>query len=167
MKKFVAALVGLVILTQLVGCGPKKPDGMPKLYPCELTFTQGGKPVEGVLVNLYPDEGCDQRWRSGGTTDASGVIRPRTEGKFDGVPVGKYKITAFKTIIEDGPAPTEEQIKNGDTNFAAKQRRFVDPQFEFPDQTPLRLEVKEGKNAETFDLGDPIEEESEADGSTF
>jgi len=170
MKKARELFVGVAAILALVsafGCGPKKPDGMPPLYPCELTFVQGTTPVEGVLVNLYPEDGSDSRWRSGGTTDANGKIELRTLAQYKGVPEGSYKVTAYKTLIGDGPEITEEQIKSGNTNFVAKSTRYVDAKFEFPDQTPLRLTVKAGKNAETFDLGEAIMEEEEVPAAGF
>ncbi len=161
MKRLFVGVAAVLSLVSAVGCGPKKPDGMPPLYPCVLTFVQGDRPVADVLVNLYPEDGSDSRWRAGGTTDANGKIELRTLAQYKGVPEGTYKVTAYKTLISDGPEPTEEQIKNGDTNFVATSTRYVDSKFEFPDQTPLRLTVKAGKNAETFDLGEAIQEEEE------
>ena len=44
----------LAALAAAVGCGPKLPDGMPKLNPTTITVIQDGKPLEGAMVSMKP-----------------------------------------------------------------------------------------------------------------
>lgn len=152
-------IIGLFALTS--GCSEPKPDGMPELYPVKLTFTQEGKPLVGASVLLVPESEELRRWGCGGLTDASGVIHLRTYGKYDGIAVGKYKITVsliysdaeeeLKKHASDSPEYRALSTKNPPNQYIPK--KYVDKKT-----TPFEIEVVAGKNAKTFDIPEKVKE---------
>ncbi len=91
-----------ILAALLPGCGgAAPPDGLPELHPFELSVSQGGTPVEGVSVQLVPEDRANSRWACGGATDAEGKVFVKTLGKFEGAPAGSYKVTFYKAILED------------------------------------------------------------------
>ena len=107
-------VLGSFILT-LTGCGPGIPKDMPKVYPCKITITKGGSPVEGASVLLvassYPDS-----FAVAGRTDASGVAEIQSAlGAYtsSGAPAGEATLVISKTpeAPESVRKPKEEIIK--------------------------------------------------------
>jgi len=159
------SLITLLAVCVLSGCdGEKRPAGFPPIFPCEITITQGGKPLEGALVRLMP-EGTSS-WVIGGNTNASGTATIRTD-KYAGVPAGTFKVTVSK--IYETPTQIQKPAETG-TTFAeweawraamdAEKRpryKHVKEEFENVDQTPLSITITKGKNKETFDLGEAVE----------
>jgi len=106
-------LAGFVLT--LIGCGPGVPKDMPKIYPCKVTITKGGSPVEGASVLLvstsYPDS-----FAAAGRTDESGVAEIlSTLGTYtlSGAPAGEATLVVTKQA--EAPAnvrkPKEEVAK--------------------------------------------------------
>lgn len=148
----------LVLLTVCVcGCGgKKKPDGFPKLYPCQITVKQEGVPLSKAMVVLFPEEDSNP-WSVGGGTNDNGVAEIYTHGDFAGAPVGNYKVTITKNVIEGAPSQTD--LEN--PNFAGPMGTaydYVDLQYKSRRTTPLRIEITAGKNAQEFDVGPAIRE---------
>lgn len=145
------------LLVPFLGCkGKDKPDGFPKIYPCEITVKQDGTPLPGASVVLFSDDGSNP-WSIGGGTNNAGVAVIYTHGDFAGAPVGKYKVTISKNLIED--APSKEDLAN--PNFAGPMGTaydYVDLQYKSKTTTPLSMEVTAGKNAQDFDVGSAIRE---------
>ena len=145
-----------------VGCGgAKRPDGLPPLHPTALKFTQDGVPLAGASVTLSPQDAANAPWSLGGSTDSNGVINVQTQG-FNGVPAGTYKVVVSKTETE-GTAETVESSDLGGARPAAgggpKSFYLVDPKYRSAGTTDLLLEVKSGKNSETYELGPAVREE--------
>ena len=136
------------------GCGGEPvPDGLPKLYPVTLTFTQAGEPCVEAIVTLVPES--DSPWGTGGVTNANGSVAVQTHGKFAGAPAGKYKVTISKT--ENG---TVGQA-SGDmfTTQMIQTFNLIDPVYSTPATTPLTLEVEAGKKSyPQFELGEKVRE---------
>ncbi len=153
MKRFIGVCASLFLTVALVGCGPsgpKKPEGLPELFPCSVTLTNGGAPVDGAIVTLCPVD-ASNAWSSTGVTDQNGVAEIMTYGDFPGAPVGQYKVTAMKSdvVVEDNPmgidAPNNGVYEASDVG--------VDKKYNYEANTPLELEVKSGDaNAFTFEL---------------
>lgn len=143
--------LGLTIL----GCsGEELPDGMPALQPVQIKIVQGGTPVEGASVQLLPQDAANT-FASGGSTDASGVAKIVTLGRYDGAPAGTYKVTIDK-IVNDGPAVAEDD-PDGVTPVASY--RVIDPKFSMADSTTAEITVAEGGTTEeTIDVGAAIKE---------
>ena len=146
----------VILCLAVAGCGGEpKPDGLPKLYPVTLTFTQNGEPCADAIVTLVPVS--DSPWGTGGITNANGNVRVQTHGKFPGAPAGKYKITVSKT--ENGTAG------QASANMFATQTiqtfNLIDPVYAVSSSTPLDITVEAGKNKTPyppFDLGAKVRE---------
>ena len=149
------------LLLCAAGCGgDSKPDGMPALHSTTLTFTQGGVPLAGASVTLTPQDAANAQWPLGGATDNRGVLTVQTQG-FRGAPAGLYKISVTKTETEDTGTATESSDLGGAPAVSGGSKTFhlVDPKFRSAATTELTLEVKPGRNTETFDLGPAVREE--------
>ena len=161
-------LLILLILPFLSGCNQKvKPDGMPDLYPCSITITQGGTPLEGALVKLEPKQGGTIAWNSDGRTDAKGIAKIATGIDFNGVPEGEYIVRVSKTelspseLAEYAPKNPIEYDKWEKAKRAEKRITYnlVKPEFNDAKMAPHSITITKGKNEATFDVGEPIKEE--------
>ena len=128
------------------GCGQKalKPEGLPDLFPCNITVTQDGSPKMGIAVMLYP-ENASITWPITGGTDAGGVAVMVTYGQFKGVPLGKYKVVLSKFA----PGPTDDHPGFED----------VEEKFRSEKTTPLELEITSGKVDYSIDAGKSVKDE--------
>ena len=150
-----SALLGVVFLVP--GCQGRDapPEGMPDLYPTSVTILQEGVPLAEASICLIPDEGTSP-WSSGGSTDPNGVAVLRTHGKFPGVPAGSYRMTVSKIKM---PPPVSADLSALDAPPRAEEPTYdlVAPEYAYPNQTSLRLEVRSGANRyEPFDLGPAV-----------
>ncbi len=89
----------LMILIGLVGCG----DGRPTIVPIKGTVTLNGKPAEGVLLGFEPQGISGYQRPSVATSDSQGQFTVSTYGNGDGLPVGKFIVTAFKRELVGKP----------------------------------------------------------------
>ncbi|MDR1289863.1 MAG: carboxypeptidase-like regulatory domain-containing protein [Planctomycetaceae bacterium] len=136
----------LIFLVLVVGCSrEQRPEGIPTLYPCNITITQDGKPLSGAMVTLYTESSEDRRWSPGGTTDSQGVIQIKVLGKYSGAPAGTYKVTVEK-----------QEIENVDSN-SYYHISLVETQYTKPKDTTLKIEVTPQGVTQTFDVGKPIQ----------
>jgi hypothetical protein len=156
-KPSLIVLGAVLSLVMFAGCGgPRKPPGLPTLYPCKITVTQEGTPLAGAVVNLVAEDGS-LNWVVGGGTNDMGIAALYTHGNFSGAPAGRYKVTITKTVLEDGPTP--EQLNN--PNFAGQMGTdydYVDLQYKSQRSTPLTIEITSGKNTQEFEVGKAIRE---------
>lgn len=145
------------------GCnsGPELPSDLPKLTPCSLSITQDGKPLGGASVTLI-SIGESQSWYPGGITDEAGQVELYTNGRYKGVPAGKYKILVNKTETDPsklGPAPDMDDPKYGEwMEKSSKEKRdsyyLVEKQYNDAKTSPLEIEIPGG--ATTFDVGKAV-----------
>lgn len=169
MKKNTRFLVPICVFSlfafTLQGCGARaKPADMPALQPCSITFIQEGKPLSGANIILHSSD-SDFKWGVGGVTDENGVVVLKTNGFYDGVPVGTYKISLTK-LISDGPPPPsslpdDEDERTKIMNEYAKQVTHystIPAEFRKKDSTSLEIEVVKGKNEKTLDLGKEVKD---------
>ena len=146
----------------MTGCsGQKLPNGMPKLYPCQLTITMDGSSLSEASVSLIPAEGNNNTYTAGGTTDQNGNVTIMVNGQFIGAPLGKYHVLVVKTLVQYKPGFEPENIKitpSGDESQDRKTRLYaaqdyatnvdlVAPVFGSVKTTPLIVEIVAGKNA--------------------
>ena len=155
-QSFILFSCALILLA--VGCGEKRPDGLPPLHPTALTFTQGGVPLAGASVTLTPMDATNSQWALGGATDSKGVLNVQTQG-FKGAPAGNYKVSVLKTETEGTPAAASIDPDAPAPPDTSKQFHLVDAKYRSLGTTDLTLEVKAGKNAQTFELGAAVREE--------
>ncbi|MDR3234143.1 MAG: hypothetical protein LBT46_10865, partial [Planctomycetaceae bacterium] len=133
-----------IVTLMLSGCGEQMPEGLPPLYPCTLTFTQNGAPLAGGIVSLVPVE-ASLPFSFSGLTDARGSLTPMVQGKYKGIPAGKWKIGVRK----------EEFRTEGNFEWAVT---LVDKQYYTAADSPLEIVIAKGKNNFTFDVGAAVEE---------
>jgi hypothetical protein len=144
LKKRIRPFQVLIILSgclSVFGCRPQKlPEGMPPLYPCTVTITQEGTPLEGASVTLHPLTE-DKSWVPGGTTDSNGSVRLKILGQYPGAPAGTYKVTVKKN-------GTEEVTSNSFYTLS-----FVEERYARVRETPLEMEVTAEGIRQTFEVG--------------
>lgn len=154
-----------VVVFAFPGCsgeGPR-PAGMPKLYPCTITITQEGTPLDAALISLIADDPELSKWASGGSTDNNGKCDLYLRGKFRGVPAGKFKVTVSKLETEEsklGNAPPEgassdevDRWWNQREREKLKAFQRVAEKYTLPQTTDLEIEVLTKPNSFTLDVG--------------
>ena len=139
------ALSLLFCVTLIVGCGPKRPEGLPNLVGCVLTFQyEDGTPVDSATVSLVPEDANLQQWSISGATNASGVTTISTNAEFVGAPAGKYKVVIRKVEL----LPTKEKDEYGEP--VMETRPLIAEEFSNAGKTPLSLEIGSSAVKETF-----------------
>jgi len=149
-----------VLMVFVVGCGPKRPAGIPPLYPAKVTVKNETSPIAGATVFLIYQGTTSGSWAINGVTNSSGVATMTTsqgEWKSNGVPEGEYKVYITKRPdIKEDPMP--EEIK-GDSDamhrFAGEQLRklneapkIIPEILSNPAQSPLTLTVSTSGSSE-------------------
>jgi hypothetical protein len=157
----------VMFLLLVSGCknAVPKPDGLPKLYPCEISVTQDGAPLEDAAVRLLSKD-TENGWQVEGLTASNGIAVLKTAVHFPGVPKGDYTVLIAKIEVEKSTVPPPPSPQSPE--FAAWQAAkglekldnyyLVKPEFNNPKKTPHSITVKEGKNEGTFEVGKPIRE---------
>ena len=140
-RKLMILSLTLLLAVTVTACKRNRPEGCPKLYPCTLKVIQGGEPLEGATVKVFPDDPELARWPMNGRTDANGEVVLMTQ-TYLGAPLGSYTVTVSK--IEEPhvlpPAPIEH----------------VAQEFTDKDSSPLKIEVvKKMLEPVQLDVGDP------------
>ena len=155
MKKFI--IPSILILISFTGCGgdTSRPKDLPPLYPCAVTITQDGKPLDGAVVNLVAFDKENAKYQASSVTDAAGKAIMSTYG-FNGVPAGKYKVCIWKTITEGVKQYTNkdgELVNTEGTDYKTVESKYADAKT-----TPHEIEITgKGKKVEqTFDVGKPV-----------
>lgn len=106
------------LLITFTGCG----DGHLKTFAVTGQVTVNGKPAEGVSLFFHPQGGSDKlkRKRPWGETDAAGKYELTSYRRADGVPAGKYKVTAVwmasrrqnsESNAQEGSGPTFDRLR--------------------------------------------------------
>ncbi|MCL2119250.1 MAG: carboxypeptidase-like regulatory domain-containing protein [Planctomycetaceae bacterium] len=157
MKRIIIPLM-LAVLS-IAGCtrDDGKPKDLPPLFPCEITITQEEKPLAGATIALESFGEVKTVYLPSGITDERGKAVLSTYG-FKGVPVGTYKVTVRKTVIED---VTQVMDSYGDmVDSPGTEYRTVEPKFSNANTTPHELEITNSKKMTqaTFDVGKPVKE---------
>ena len=144
------------------GCGGEQlPPGMPKLYPATLTVMQDGQPLAGAevtIVNVDPSVS----WSAGGMTDQNGLLRLRTMGRYNGAPVGTYKVAVSKTEIPDIALPEEPSTPEEQREYNRILREIEENTFFLVDQkfglerTELEVEITPSNLRVTVDVSPAI-----------
>ena len=167
MDKMKTVFVAGLCMVFAVGCGPKKPDGIPPLYPAKVTVTKGTTPIADASVFLVGQGGNPGSWAANGITDAKGVAVINTSQggwKSKGAPEGQYKIFITKRPdVEEDHIP-EEIMEDSDARqrFAAEQLKKLNAAPKVipeiltnPAQSPLKLNVaKSGTSELTVDVNE-------------
>ena len=140
-KKLMILSLTLLLAVTVTACKRNRPEGCPKLYPCTLKVIQGGEPLEGATVNVFPDDPELARWPITGLTDADGQVVLMTQ-TFLGAPLGSYTVTVSKS----------ENIMS----LPPQHIEHVSDEFTGRDSSPLKIEVvKKMLEPVQLDVGDP------------
>jgi 5-hydroxyisourate hydrolase-like protein (transthyretin family) len=144
------------MLLMILGCKDKpQPEDLPKLYPCIVTITQDGKPLEDAAVELIAEDQSNAKYQPVTKTDTEGKAVMSTYG-YKGAPAGKYKVVISKKIDDDfvyGTSSTgDKEVQKYNTY------RTVEPKYSDSKTTPHEIEVtgKEKTVEATFDVGKAI-----------
>ena len=149
----------------VVGCGgDKRPDGFPALFPCEITITQGDKPLEGADIRLM-SERDSVAWVIHGRTDVNGVAKITTHAKFFGAPTGTFKVLVSKTSVTpskytEPPDTASAEWQKWYGQVTSELRHpvlYVKSEYDDVNTSPHSITVTKGKNRQTFDVGEPVE----------
>ncbi len=138
---------GVLFLTIVtLGCGANGPQGPEKqaTVPATGVLKYRGKPVPDAHVQF---QSLDGKVSSHGATDASGSFTLSTYGSQDGLPPGRYKVTAAAGILKEiEPGVLPDEPRGG---FKSP----IPAKYANPSTTDILVEVKEqGRNDFTIDL---------------
>lgn len=151
MSFYVVVLFCISLLT-LSGCSEKRPEGMPKLYPCTVSVIQDGKPLSEASISLIPVD-SSSRWASGGLTNESGKAEMQIFGKYKGAAPGKYYLCINKT--EEGPISSDIR-QPGSEATEPDIFDLIAPKFGDIDTAQIVEVVENRKNAWTVDVGSAV-----------
>ncbi len=156
-----AGLIACCLVVASSGCnkGPAKPDDLPELTACTITVNYKGAPVEEANVLLSPTSG--NKFSAIGTTDASGKAVMKTDGKYEGVVAGEYRVTVKKMEKVDvnlgGTPETPEEMAEYQKEAAKAKapESLIPKKYSSFTSSGLTVNVAEGTPVdETFDLTD-------------
>ncbi|MDR2704708.1 MAG: hypothetical protein LBC02_02910 [Planctomycetaceae bacterium] len=138
------------------GCGSGVPADFPKVTKCTITVTENGKPIEGVYVQVIPQQEVNSL-SIVGRTDASGkAVIYSYLGTYQkvGVPLGSSSVTLnkqrepehFKSEAER-EAMGQDIVKLDAYNAELKQRMtklppLVPPALTKKTSTPLKIDAQ-------------------------
>ena len=144
------------------GCGGEQlPPGIPKLYKATLTVTQDGSPLAGaevIMVNVDPST----NWSAGGVTDQNGVLKLRTMGRYEGAPIGRYKVAVQKKEIPDITLPSEISSPEVQKEYDRLVREIENNTFYLVDEkfslgkTELEVEITPSNLKVTVDVSPAV-----------
>lgn len=144
MKKRIAfAALLFLAAAVVVGCA-KRPEGLPELYPTEITVTTAdGTPIANAFVKVASLE-QPINFTIGGTTDGSGVAVMRAQlptGDFVGAPAGKLKVTVSKSL----------KVTTGDGADDYTTVEVISADYQNINKTPLEIDIQTtGENKATL-----------------
>jgi hypothetical protein len=132
-----------------------QPDDLPKLYPCTITITQDGKPLDSAAVELVAADQSNTKYKSATQTNAEGKAVMSTYG-YNGTPAGKYKVIVSKKVDED--LVYAPNTSGGQDVVSYKTYQTVETKYYDAKTTPHEIEItgKEKSVKATFDVGKPI-----------
>ena len=152
------------------GCGKKRPEGIPDLYPATVTVKNGSSPIANASIVLIKKDssGPGASWSATGNTDAKGVAKIKTsQGDWvgNGAPAGDYTVFINKRPGDFVPEPTPPELDGDEAaklRFTAEQQKKLDAlpkeipvSLNSPVTSPLVLTVASGSPAElTVDVSE-------------
>jgi hypothetical protein len=165
----------VVLLFSFSSCSGKKlPSDLPKLNPVSVTILQDGQPLADASVTLTQLDGA-AKWSALGNTNAKGVVNNfSTNGMYEGVAEGKFKVCISKVErerekIDIPPEPADPAEKYAwrqkyiDRAPPPKEYDLVEAKYSDVKTTPLEIEVVADKASEknvfSFDVGKAIRKE--------
>lgn len=156
--RFAVRSLLLILVMSLVGCG----DGRPTIVPIKGTVTLNGKPAEGVLLGFEPQGISGYQRPSVATSDSQGQFTVSTYGNGDGLPVGKFIVTAFKRELVGKPPAGFNSEDTAANVQPVKYQWTVPRKYSTATDSGLTVEItSSGMTPATIDLtGEPEVENS-------
>ena len=169
MKRFLAVFFVLTTILITQGCGKKFPDGFPKVYPINITITDGGTPLSSVKISFLTNTAS---FAVSGETDASGVPKIVTaQGEFsaEGIPAGDYVVTlqdVMKIDIGVSAAEIAAMSRSEQGKLEEKRQKLISAyKKKVPDslcksggkidtRSPIRFTASEGPNELKIDVSE-------------
>ncbi|MDR1269700.1 MAG: carboxypeptidase-like regulatory domain-containing protein [Planctomycetaceae bacterium] len=162
MRLFLFQLSLFVVLVICSGCGQSLPPDLPKLYSVSMTITQEDKPLPDAVVFMI-NENPASKWTAGGLTNQNGIVNLRTNGQFNGVPLGTYKMTVRKTESPDSTLLNEISESEQPQEYARIRKQIEENTFELVEEqfsdfqtSPLSAEITPDKSTFKIDVGKPV-----------
>lgn len=142
-------IVALLFLGGLVvfGCGGQElPPDLPKLYPATILVESDEGPVADATVVLSPEQG---KWSAMGTTGENGVVVLKTNGTYPGAAEGRYQVLISKMSVE--PIDPSKKLTGDNTKVTYE----IDPSFNDPQKSSLKMDIASSENNVTFQVHKP------------
>ncbi|MDR3109319.1 MAG: hypothetical protein LBU65_06495 [Planctomycetaceae bacterium] len=149
----------IFVVVVMAGCGSEvKPEDFPDLISgASISVIQDGKPLEGAAISMIPFDSALMRFPVTGITDASGIAKLSTYGKYTGCPAGKFKVVVKKREYEASKTITAEgETFQGDPNAEIKYVDYVAPSFGLSEKTTLEVEISADSASHTVDVGKAV-----------
>jgi hypothetical protein len=130
----------MLLLSLAAGCGPSGPH----VVKVSGTVTRGGKPVNKLFLNFYPEHGRP----SWGVTDQDGHYTLNYDSSRQGAVTGKHKVW-----VQIRPANPKEEadLHNGVLKLHPEIKSILQKYGKL-ETTPLEKEVKENNQVINLDL---------------
>ncbi|NMC20217.1 MAG: carboxypeptidase regulatory-like domain-containing protein [Thermogutta sp.] len=108
---FVALAACALLGMSLTGCGreAEKPSDLPDLVPIAAVVKFQGEPVPDAKVLFSPVSG---KYSAAGVTDSQGRAVMKTDGTYEGVPAGSYKVAVVKLPPTQSAPQSSESLQN-------------------------------------------------------
>jgi hypothetical protein len=158
-----------IIFISILGCSSQQlPDDLPTLYPCKITVIQDGQPLADASVILHLTDHSTNHggksWVPMGLTDENGVAVIKTNARYNGAPLGKYKILVNKTERETskfGSPPPEDSPDYARWLEKSQQEKLhefglVETIYTDAGKTPHDIEVIKNTNQKSVDVGKSV-----------
>ena len=126
----------IVVSCLVVGCRTDSGPVLEKVVPASGVVTYQGKPLEGYVITLLPEDG---RRPAVGTSDAQGKFTLGTNDVADGAPPGKHKVTVTWVGPKASSEATEQPIDN--PALLPKPPVALPEKYASPEATDVTVEV--------------------------
>lgn len=137
---------------------------MPDLVPFQARVLQGDQPLDGAHVVF---KGEMYHYLVDGVTNANGIAKMKTNGKFSGIPCDNYRIIVEKIVetpskYQNEPIPSEdnqEAIDELNKKRAEEYRpthSYVEAKYGNADTSGLTVSVSQSGQIE-LKVGEPVD----------
>lgn len=142
----------ILLLMTCISCSKvKKPEGMPELFPCEIKLTQEGQPLSDASILCMSDDPKLIRWAVTGKTDAKGVAKIFTMGRFAGIPAGTFAVVLSKEETVGAGDASAPDIGAMATSTSRDVFSHISLEQTTKERTPHKITI-EGKGASSFEF---------------
>jgi len=142
----------VLALTMLLGCGQEAPPAT-----VEGTLRMNGKPLDNCLITFLPEPGQEAAGpHSTGLTDQRGYYRLRLDDQREGASVGWHRVTVEDLSVSTGVRRRDHGTVDEQTDETTPpppvRHSRVPARYNSPKDTPLRKEVKPGRQVVDLDV---------------